>query len=215
MPGVVEEVFTARVWGLRALIRWLEVRWVWRALGSGVQGTEGASKEAGRVRSPRGGGGMGPGSWPQRGEKGGTGRGCGGTGAWGGWGGGWPRSRPHRCQVVLGTTWVTSASERPPVRAVTQSLPAWHRGLFFPAAAPHLCGPEVCRSAEVLRTPHTAPLAIASSLSVCLSPHPVPSFARVPCRFAVTGGSLRPRFRWSHRGKWHVGVCPGEEMRAV
>ena len=26
---MVEEVFTARVWGLRALVCWLEVRWVW------------------------------------------------------------------------------------------------------------------------------------------------------------------------------------------
>lgn len=154
---------------------------------------------------------MGPGSWPQRGRRGN------GKGLLRNWClgrlGGWPRSRPHRCQVVLGTTWVTSASVQ------TASGPCCDSELarvalrlaFFPVAAPPLCGPEVCRSAEVARTPHTAPpLAIASSLSVCLSPHPVPSFARVPCRLRSESGSLRPRFRWSHHGKWHVGVCPGE-----
>lgn len=106
-----------------------------------------------------------------RGEEGGTGRGCGGTGAWGGWEAGRGRSRPHRCQVVLGTTWVTSASVQ------TASGPCCDSELarvalrlaFFPAAAPPLCGPEVCRSAEVARTPHTAPPPRHSFQPVCLS----------------------------------------------
>lgn len=44
--GVVEQVFTARVWGLRALVRWLEGGGSGRPWAQASKG-QGASKEAG------------------------------------------------------------------------------------------------------------------------------------------------------------------------
>ena len=83
-PGVVEEVFTARVWGLRALVRWLEVRWVWPCPGLRHPGDRGGQQggwASQNVPEVVEGWGRDPGP---RGEERAMGRGCGGTGAWGG-----------------------------------------------------------------------------------------------------------------------------------
>ena len=205
-PGVVEGVFTARVWGLRVLVRWLEVRGVWPCPG---------------LRHPVDRGGQ-PGSWvvPEvlegwgrdpgpRGEEGGTGRGRGGTGAWGGREASRGRTGVRPCAWhYLGDLSECSDS----LWCCDSELPC-PRGIsacFLP------CGSATSVRARGLQVrggrknaSHRPPTPCHSFQPVCLSPHPVPSFARVPCRLWSESGSPGPKFRWSHRGKWHVGVCPG------